>query len=496
MATSFGFRDYLRLRWLSFVRAPRFHAKLVARIFFGFIFLLIALEFIGFGIFPYYFVRETFPPEDPLVALNRYVYIYLVIAFIIMLMMNVSVSGALKPFLLLPVRRRKILRYFLIGSWLNVLLFLISLWIWTVVITFVLNGYDFWKILPWAIALQLTVMIFSVVSWFTERSGVIYFIGMSLFILLMFLIKRYPGWLRPLGKPYEAIAEGQIWLVAVFLLIFFGIYFLTENYLYRRFYAQLSTKKREKIRATGLRWTERFGISGAFIQNDIRLILRNKRPRMLIFQAAFMILYAVFIFGSGWYENQYFMYVFAAIFLTGVFLINYGSFIPAWESEHFNLLVSQSIDFRKYLEAKWLLMNFSVLVLTVLSVPFLFFGEDIFYLILAFALFNAGVGSYWVLWSGIFNKMPVKINASMQEFRSAQNTNFKLIMWGLLRVLVPILLYVGLKKMLGTGGILWAIAGIGVMGILLKNPILNALASLYNRHKYAFVESFSKSEES
>ncbi len=496
MKGRFNFGSYLRLRWLSFVRSPLLQAKIVAKIFYGFLFLMIAGEFILLGIFPYYFITEEFPGKDPLEVLSRYVYIYVVIAFSMLLMAGGFASANLKPFLLLPVKRRKILRYYLVGSWFNTVLILASVWIWTVVITYALNGYDVAKLLAWASALQLTVMIFSVVSWFTERSGVVYFISMALFIFVMLAIKRFPHLMAPLGKPYQAVAEGRYWVLLIFMLAFGLIYTAAEQYLYKRFYAQINKREKEKVMATGLSWANRLGTAGAFIQNDIRLILRNKRPRMLISQAVFMIFYAVFIFGSGWYENYFSMYVFAAVFLTGVFLLNYGSFIPAWESEHFKLLVSQSIDFKKYLEAKWLLMNFSVLILTVLSLPFIYFGRDILYLILAFALFNAGIGSYLVLWTGIFNKTPLKINAGMQAFRSSHNSNWKIFLWGLLRIGIPMLIFFLFKWILGLYAALALIAAMGLTGFLLKDYFLNALAKLYNSHKYAFVHSFSKSEES
>jgi len=134
-------------------------------------------------------------------------------------------------------------------------------------------------------------------------------------------------------------------------------------------------------------------------------------------------------------------------------------------------------------------------VMTILSLPFAYFGKDVLMLLIAFAFFNAGINSFFVLWTGIFNKTPVKLNSTQQTFQKTQSGNFKVVFIIFLRVLIPILLYFPLKKFLGFNTAVLIISLLGIAGMLLKNPVLNYLARLYNRHKYDFVESYSKLEE-
>ena len=54
---------------------------------------------------------------------------------------------------------------------------------------------------------------------------------------------------------------------------------------------------------------------------------------------------------------QQFQDIFVGVFVTGIFLINFGQFIPAWDSGYYKLLMSQNIPYKEYLQSKYLLMR-------------------------------------------------------------------------------------------------------------------------------------------
>jgi hypothetical protein len=54
--------------------------------------------------------------------------------------------------------------------------------------------------------------------------------------------------------------------------------------------------------------------------------------------------------------------VFVGILMTGVFMLNYGQFVPAWDSNYYGMMMSQNIPMKQYLNSI-VLMSVSVLIL-------------------------------------------------------------------------------------------------------------------------------------
>jgi hypothetical protein len=50
--------------------------------------------------------------------------------------------------------------------------------------------------------------------------------------------------------------------------------------------------------------------------------------------------------------------VFVGILMTGVFMLNYGQFVPAWDSNYYGMMMSQNIPMKQYLNSKAVLMSF------------------------------------------------------------------------------------------------------------------------------------------
>jgi hypothetical protein len=53
--------------------------------------------------------------------------------------------------------------------------------------------------------------------------------------------------------------------------------------------------------------------------------------------------------------------VFVGILMTGVFMLNYGQFVPAWDSNYYGMMMSQNIPMKQYLNSK-AVMSVSVLI--------------------------------------------------------------------------------------------------------------------------------------
>jgi hypothetical protein len=66
---------------------------------------------------------------------------------------------------------------------------------------------------------------------------------------------------------------------------------------------------------------------------------------------------------------------FVGILMTGVFMLNYGQFVPAWDSNYYGMMITK-YPMKQYLNSKAVLMSVSVLILAVLSTLSLFWVEN------------------------------------------------------------------------------------------------------------------------
>jgi hypothetical protein len=96
--------------------------------------------------------------------------------------------------------------------------------------------------------------------------------------------------------------------------------------------------------------------------------------------------------------------VFVGILMTGVFMLNYGQFVPAWDSNYYGMMMSQNIPMKQYLNSKAVLMSVSVLILAILSTPYLYFGWKILVINLACATYNLVSIFPFIIWVHIIKK--------------------------------------------------------------------------------------------
>ena len=204
---------------------------------------------------------------------------------------------------------------------------------------------------------------------------------------------------EPIGAAFNALYNNPILtLIPVFLVSL--SYYLTFRDIKKGFYLDGAlAKKVKEVNATNLSWMDRFGSVAIFMKNDVKLIWRNARPKQVMFMSFMFLFYGLIFYTSNTYRDMPAVLAFASMFVTGGFLMTFGQLVPSWDSEYYKMMMSQNIPYKKYLESKWYLMVFAVSISFILSVPYLFFGWEIFAMIAAGALFNIGFEFiYYVIW--------------------------------------------------------------------------------------------------
>jgi hypothetical protein len=295
-----------------------------------------------------------------------------------------------------------------------------------------------------------------------------------------------------IGSAFNTLYQNPY--LAVLPVFLAGImYYLNFKFIKSGFYLyDAVSKKIKEVNATDLTWMNRFGSVAPFLKNDIKLIWRNVRPRQVMFMSFLFLGYGLIFYTSDTYTEMPAMLAFASMFITGGFLMTFGQLVPSWDSEYYKLLMSQNIPYKTYLQSKWYLMVFAVILSFILSTPYIYFGWDIFGMIAAGALFNIGLNSFITLYGGVLNRVPIELNVKAKAFSNTNGFNPTQMLIALPKVVLPMLLFYLPYKLISFNAGLIVLGLSGVLGVLFRNFIFKKIETVYQKSKYKTIAAFSE----
>jgi len=172
-------------------------------------------------------------------------------------------------------------------------------------------------------------------------------------------------------------------------------------------------------------------------------------------------------------------------------MINFGQFIPAWDSGYYKLLMSQNIKYEEYLNSKHTLMLMSAVIMFILSIPYVYFGWEILVIHFAAMIYNIGINTYILLYAGSFNRK--KIDLTQRAAFNYQGTGAVQWLVGFPLLLVPMgFFYLPYKFISFEAGVLVLII-LGVVGIVFHKKLMKIITNKYLDSKYKMINAFEQS---
>lgn len=488
-------KHFLNLEWKQFFRSASFNKSIGLKILMLFFALYFMVSFLVMGLALYPLLKEFFPNKDPFTILNTYLFFYILADILMRFFLQKLPVMSVKPLLTLPVNRNKVVHYVLRKSAFSFFNFLPLFAFVPFSIMLIINGYPIVSVLFWFLAIIVVTLIinflnFIIESFSSERElsflPIILFAG-SLFTLNHFNIISFS---ELIANGFTSIYNTPFLLIIPILLLI-GLYGVNFKILKTKLYLDSSLKTNVAIvNASSMEWTKRFGDIAPFMQLDLKLIWRNKRPRSTIFLLIFGLLYGLFFYPNPQFADSAMVFGFVGIFVTGLFLINFGQFIPAWDSGYYKMLMSQNIKYEQYLKSKYTLMILSVVIMFVLSIPYVYFGWKILAAHFAAAIYNIGVNSYVIMYGGSFNRK--KIDLNQRAAFNYQGTGAVQWIIGIPLMILPAAIF-GLTTFFISFEIgLLALILCGVTGILLHQKLIKFITQKYLDSKYKMIDAFSQ----
>ena len=464
----------------------------IVMVFFA-LYFIASFSALGFGLL--FLLKEMFPEQDAFVIANNYLFYWIIGDLLMRFFLQKLPVMSVKPLLTLPIKRSTVVNFVLGKSALSFFNFLPLFAIIPFSIMLISDGYETSMILTWMFTMMIAVLITNFLNFIIEAFSaeselsflpIIGVVG-TLFALNFFNILPMTSLI---GSAFLAIASNPI-LILIPIAILVACYSFNFKTLKKKLYLDSSLKSKvAEVNAADLSWTKRFGDIAPFMQLDLKLIWRNKRTKSMTMLLLVGVLYGLFFYPQEIYREMTFMSAFIGIFSTGFFLINFGQFIPAWDSGYYKLLMSQNIKYEQYLRSKFILMVISVVLLFVLGIPYVYFGYKILIAHFAAAIYNIGVNTHVILWGGSFNRK--KIELDKKAAFNYQGTGAVQWLIGIPLMLVPMGLFGLINWLVGFGAAIAFLIILGVAGIVFHKRLMKGITKKYLDSKYKMINAFSQ----
>ena len=484
-------KQFINLEWKAFFRKASFKTNLALKILMIFGAVMMVLYLGGAGVSLYFILEKA--DLEPFSTVNTFIIYYLVADLLIRYLGQKMPVVNIKPLLLLPFTKTKIVKFALGKT-------VLAFWNWMhafffVPFSFILiaKGFDPLGVVAWHIAMICFIYSNNFINVFLNDKLWLVISVAALLAGLGYL--QYIGYFDIISftQPFFQGLYEVKWTVLFPILLLSGVATIAFKYFLARLYLDAGLAKKVSVASGGdLSWINRFGKQSTFLKNDIRLIMRNKRSKTTVFMSIMFLFYGLIFFtdiagtvysGAAWK-------MFAAVFVTGGFLFSFGQFVPSWDSSYYPLMMTQNIKYKEYLQSKWLLMVVATVISTILCIPYIYFGWDILLAILAGAIFNLGINTHLVLLGGAYIKTPIDLQSAKKAFGDKSSFNLKTLLISLPKLLGPMMLYGIGNYTVGSwlGYVLVATAGL--IGFAFRDAVFNRIIKIYKSEKYKTIAAY------
>ncbi len=486
---------FLNLEWKQYFRSSYWQKGIGIKILLGFFGLYLLIVFLSLGVLMFPTLKKFFPESDPFLIINGFLFYWILGDLIARFFLQKLPVMTIKPLLTLPVKRSKVVNYVLGKSATSFFNFL-PLFAF-VPFAFVLIGenYDVTQTLTWLAAILLVVLIINYLNFIIEslsaKSDLSFLpllgVASGLFASDYFKLVSFSDLV---SSGMLAISKNPILLIIPAVLLV-GLYMFNFKMLKDSLFLDSAVKTEVKeVKATDYTWTEKFGDIAPFMQLDLKLIMRNKRTKSTLWMLIIGLLYGLIFYPNPEYADKEFFFIFIGVFTTGIFLINFGQFIPAWDSGYYKMLMSQNFRYERYLKSKFMLMSISVVILFVLGIPYVYFGWKILLAHFAAAVYNVGVNTHVIMWGGTFNRK--KINLDQKAAFNYQGTGAVQWLIGIPLMILPMAIFGILNWLVNFETAVIVLTVLGLLGIAFHEKIMAFITGKYIANKYAMIHAFDQ----
>lgn len=479
-------------QWKEKIRSTFWQKSIFVNILLGIFGLYLLLNMVIISLFADKIIFGIYGECNVVEVFTSMLFYYFLFDLVFRFLFQQLPTLSIQPYMILPIKKSELLHYPLlktIPSFFNMvaLLLFIPFYIKIVVPT---------ETAAYSLVWITTVVSMIALNNFLNFSFKKYFLKSPLLIVLLIAIAVLLFYLdfsdimtvSAYFSSAISFMSKNILLVIIPILLAAFSYYLAFTLLKKNAYIEEIQNKADR-KIAGFSFLSHFGEMGQLINVEIKMILRNKRPKSLLYISALIGLYGLLLYRGKNLDNTVSLSVMGFL-CSSIFTLNYGQFLFSWESSFFDFYLANKISAYNYIKSKYLFLAFASIISFFLTLPYAFIDYKIAFINAAFLFYNIGISSVILLFLCTFNSSYIDLGKS--QFMNYQGSGILQFLIVIPLMGIPVLLFYILKisGLAGNNYFFYAIGIVGVAGIIFNKFLLQVVANQLIRRKYAMALGF------
>ena len=479
-------------QWKEKIRSSFWQKNIVLNILLGILGTYFLLNIVVVSLFLDKILLLYFKTTDVVTLLTQFLFYFFLVDLFVRFLFQQVPSLAIQPYLTLPIPKSKLLHYPLIKSifsFLNLfsLLLILPFFIKNIFFTQHFQFSFSWLVCVLSIVGTNNFILFLLKKYFSKQLAIPLFLFASIALVLALEFTKTTSFSISFSESIYWISSSYLRLITPLTMLALA-YFSAYTMLRKNAYIE-DTHIQNNIKSTGFDFLNNYGQIGQLLGIELKMILRNKRPRSLLVISLLFILYGFMFYKKGTLDNVLIMSI-SGLMLPAMFAISYGQFMFSWDSSYFDSLLTQKITFFEYIKSKQIFLIIACILGFVVSLPFAFIDYSIAFINAAFLLYNIGISITIMLFLGTFNTRYIDLGKG--QFMNYEGTGFTQFLVMLPIFGIPFLIYVLFDYLGITPLYYYSIALFGVIGIVLNKIMLVKITKEFKKRRYTMALGFRK----
>lgn len=494
----FLYKIIKRNQKLAAKRNPAFDTNRFAKFLMYFMAVYWAAILLFLGVMLPLMFEGIVPNMEPYHIMNQG-FLYVMFAdFLIRFMGQPAVAQELKPYLLMPVKKNRLIDTFLIQSGLSgfnfiwfftyvpfafltiirfygfggMFLYLIGIWM-----LFVLNNY--WYLLCKMLMSEKTI-------WYLLPVVVYGALGCAEFLLDGLPISRFT---MNLG---EGFIEGNPLSFLFVLAIIVALFVLNREIQKKLLYDEISKVKDTKMKhVSEYKFLDRYGEVGEYIRLELKLIARNKTVKAQ-FRMAFIIMigFSMVIAFTDVYDGTGMITFICAYNYLLLPIMTLGQ-VMTFEGNYIDGLMSRKESIYNLLRAKYYLTTLIIVVPLLFMLFPVYKGKITLLMAFAYLVFTVGVVFFLLLQLAVYNTRTLPLNSTIMKSNKTSTTAQMIIMG--LAMGIPLILDSLFTALFSETIAYTLLMVIGLAFITTHNLWIKNIYNRFMKRRYENMEAFRSS---
>ena len=494
----FLYKIIKRNQKLAAKRNPVFDTNRFAKFLMYFMAVYWAAILLFLGVMLPLMFERIVPNMEPYHIMNQGILYVMLVDFLIRFMGQPAVAQELKPYLLMPVKKNRLIDTFLIQSGLSgfnfiwfftyvpfafltiiriygfggMFLYLIGIWM-----LFVLNNY--WYLLCKMLMSEKTI-------WYLLPVVVYGALGCAEFLLDGLPISRFT---MNLG---EGFIEGNPLSFLFVLAIIVALFVLNREIQKKLLYDEISKVKDTKMKhVSEYKFLDRYGEVGEYIRLELKLIARNKTVKAQ-FRMAFIIMigFSMVVAFTDVYDGTGMITFICAYNYLLLPIMTLGQ-VMTFEGNYIDGLMSRKESIYNLLRAKYYLTTLIIVVPLLFMLFPVYKGKITLLMAFAYLVFTVGVVFFLLLQLAVYNTRTLPLNSTIMKSNKSSTTAQMIIMG--LAMGIPLILDSLLTALFSETIAYTLLMVIGLAFITTHNLWIKNIYNRFMKRRYENMEAFRSS---